>query len=348
MGATLRRSGVMVCALQISRVQGRGRTFGRAWTLLGCRGRCAFSWLWDSTTLIRRATPKSRCRRSSARDGLPTTPTANASGSAPLDVEVVRRPPNAEVLRGIYEPFKPHILHFIGHGDLTPGDEPRLRFDLSIAPPSKWGWTRQEIAAFLGNTDWKPRLVFLNACRSGASPTDTDNPEHCRSIADVFLVKGVRAVVAMQGDIRGPQAEGLAEVFYTRLAAGDPVDVALASARFVVSAAEKEGYKKRDWALPVLSLCCLPKDALPMMPRLVPPEAERVEKNSEFAGVSTFVDCHDERRRVFRAFHPPPRPDPDPLKHRLIVAGPEGVGKTSLRAHLHGGGGPAKASGLLD
>jgi hypothetical protein len=248
-----------------------------------------------------------------------------------LDVEVLPRPNNADEVGDSYERFKPHILHFIGHGDAPKDERPRLRFDLSrTTTPKLWRWTDDEIGAFLKNAKWKARVVFMNACRSADASTGSDDPVMSQSIADVFLRSGVQAVVAMQGDIRGGLAAVLAEVFYLRLAAGDPIDVALAAARYVVGSVEHEGLIRRDWALPVLSLTCPPKHVLPMMPRLRPPDDDPVETCPDFAAVSTFVDRQEPRRRVFRLFHPPPRPDSEPRRHQIVVIGPEGVGKTSL------------------
>jgi CHAT domain-containing protein len=67
--------------------------------------------------------------------------------------------------------------------------------------------------------DWKPHLVFLNACRSaqdGRSVTLGVLAPLCSK----FLARGAQAAIAMQGDIKSVAAGTLAGVFYESLQPG--------------------------------------------------------------------------------------------------------------------------------
>jgi len=93
-------------------------------------------------------------------------------------------------------------------------------------------------------TPSRARLVVLSACESengkffaGAGPI---------GLARAFLVGGARAVVATQWPVTAITVD-LMRVFYTRLAAGDPPDEALRSAKEVIRHDPRTG-NPIDWA----------------------------------------------------------------------------------------------------
>ena len=57
-----------------------------------------------------------------------------------------------------------------------------------------------DIVANLGQWNWRPRLVFLNACRTADGVINTFD---AHNIATAFNKAGVAATIANQGDIPG-------------------------------------------------------------------------------------------------------------------------------------------------
>jgi len=126
---------------------------------------------------------------------------------------------------------KPHILHFIGHGDagqitLAYGendDTERLKTRTSSGPQVRWLSAPEFRRLF--DYPGKPRVVFLQACNGSASPTNS------LSCAQELIQAGVPAVIAMQHSIRAIDAARFAAVFYQKLARGADVDEAVRAGR---------------------------------------------------------------------------------------------------------------------
>ncbi|HET9221651.1 MAG TPA: CHAT domain-containing protein [Roseiflexaceae bacterium] len=115
-----------------------------------------------------------------------------------------------------------HVLHMLGHGDVdTASGEGILIFEDADGAPEEVGaeLLRVQIQKQRGQT----RLVLLNACL-GALPAG-DDPFGSLGVA--LLRGGVPAMIAMQFELADDAAVELARVFYTELAAGAPVDMAL-------------------------------------------------------------------------------------------------------------------------
>ena len=146
-----------------------------------------------------------------------------------IDIKVVPRP-TIEKLQGEYKDFKPHIFHFIGHGELI-GNDGCLVINVfdekaqKYAPPVKW--TAAQIFANFQTWRWLPRLVFINACRSDAQNSTTEDIRmQAWSIGDVFRRLSVPAVLSMQADIKGDLAGTFAGIVYKGLAELKPLDEA--------------------------------------------------------------------------------------------------------------------------
>lgn len=134
-------------------------------------------------------------------------------------------------LRQNLERFKPHILHFIGHGTAKPlSGGVLLLYDGEL--------TARDLA------DWLPpnvRLVVLSACR-------TASPARGKGTAETLMERGVPAVVAMQLPVRDPLSPSFSRELYSALAENRSLTEAVHQARSVIQGAGP------DWGVPALYL----------------------------------------------------------------------------------------------
>jgi CHAT domain-containing protein len=137
----------------------------------------------------------------------------------------------------------PHVVHWIGHGDLAAEvREGELLFeeeDRNAVPVPG-----AVLAEYFRDT--YVRLVVLNGCETGRIPEDP-----LAGVATALVRAGLPAVIAMQRPVLDDSAIRFSEALYTRLAAGDPVDVALSEARLALFTQDQESL---EWAIPVLHL----------------------------------------------------------------------------------------------
>jgi hypothetical protein len=161
-------------------------------------------------------------------------------------------------LRRAIEAFRPHVLHFVGHGRVDGGDAALELYD-SVAG-QRVPWTAQEFKTALQRQP--PRLVVLNACRTSAQAATPDAPiTVLATMADAASGAGAAAVVAMQHDVAGRAAALFAEALYGALADGALLDEALVRGRKRVG--DDLGYADANWALPVCTLNVPPEELLP-------------------------------------------------------------------------------------
>lgn len=154
--------------------------------------------------------------------------------------------------------FKPHIVHFIGHGDKTRGlalkmTDEELRQRARDRRPPKASWHDGDAIAQLFPNDPPPRLVFLHAC-------ETAQPNTLESLSDLardLVYAKVPAVVAMQYAIKTSDAAIFARVFYEELSNGRDVDEAVRAGREALGLPEFGGQGKwsdRRFGTPVVYL----------------------------------------------------------------------------------------------
>jgi nucleoid-associated protein YgaU len=139
---------------------------------------------------------------------------------------------------------KPHMLHFIGHGDFA-GNDGVIFLEgekQSTADPI----TGRRLAVLLRNHLGSLRFVFLNSCLGAA----VSRRDPFGGVAQNLIRRGIPAVIAMQFPIPDHVAVSLARHFYRYLAAGLPVDTALTSARAFLFA---RGYPV-EWGAPALHM----------------------------------------------------------------------------------------------
>ena len=139
--------------------------------------------------------------------------------------------------RGQEKPF--HVIHFIGHGQADdPGASLLLeRPDGTSDPVSAEDFSQMAVTRSLN-------LVLLNACET-ASAT-----HFLRSVAHALLTHGVPVVVGMQVPVLDRAAVDFANAFYTAFAAGEAVESALATARRLITQANRGA--AADWSIPAV------------------------------------------------------------------------------------------------
>jgi hypothetical protein len=122
--------------------------------------------------------------------------------------------------------FKPNIVHFIGHGELTP-DGGTIAF---IKPGGAADPVRADEFAEMLSHQADLKLVFLQACESALA----NRYARISGIAEALAVYKIPAVVAMQFKVENQIANNFAARFYSELAKGKPVDLAVKAGREAV------------------------------------------------------------------------------------------------------------------
>jgi len=159
-----------------------------------------------------------------------------------------------------------HIFHFIGHGKVYTGARDGtgvLGFELVEGTG-----THEVSARHLGDLlRGYPslRLVVLNSCL-GARASEADA---FSSVAGALVKRTIPAVLAMQYQLSDRAAIAFAERFYTSLAAGAPVDRAVADARVHMNAQQEDSL---EWGTPLLLMRS--PDGILFTPSSAPPVVE--------------------------------------------------------------------------
>jgi hypothetical protein len=168
------------------------------------------------------------------------------AGRADVAVTCLRQT-TLKALREKLLEIDPHIVHVVGHGARLPASG-----EGAIVLEDETGGAHlvsgQTLADHL--LDHHVQLAVLNACGTARLSTDL-NASLLSGVATALIAGGVPAVIAMQRSISDQAAVRLSGVLYRRLAAGDPVDVAVAEARLALSTT---GIDHFEWATPVLYL----------------------------------------------------------------------------------------------
>jgi hypothetical protein len=160
---------------------------------------------------------------------------------------IVQKPATIEAVRQRLREETFHALHFLGHGGFVPETGlGRLYFETASrnSQPIDGDFFSDLVRDFPSL-----RLVVLNACRTAQVP-GSEVPPYA-TLGTALSLAGVPAVVAMQFTVSDTGAIRFSETFYQSLAAGDPVDVAVAGARRELYESE---HPSLEWAVPVLFL----------------------------------------------------------------------------------------------
>lgn len=162
-----------------------------------------------------------------------------------VEVRPLRRATLGELTDAL-RPGTVDVLHFMGHGDLEEETGDGLLYledDLGGPEPVSGELLSRQLRDFLPGV----RLVFLNACRTA----ETARAAPWAGMATALVRVGVGAVVAMQHRVADSTAEVFSREVYERLAAGAPVDEAVADGRLAI---RRDRSGSPEWATPALFL----------------------------------------------------------------------------------------------
>jgi hypothetical protein len=141
---------------------------------------------------------------------------------------------------------KPHIFHFIGHGQLqnAEGEEVgQIALVKKVFNTALWVDAGFFAGLFKRHL---PGVVLLQACESATLSTS----QAFAGVASKIVEENIPVVVAMQYEVSNITASQFAYEFYERLAKGEPVDIAAQNGRYTIALDTQ--YRKRDFATPVV------------------------------------------------------------------------------------------------
>jgi hypothetical protein len=226
-----------------------------------------------------------------------------------VDYDEIQQPARGIFLLRELERLKPHVLHFIGHGE-SDGDTGVLVMN---DEEGRWDWTAEDIINTMPIT---PRIAVLNACRSG----DLRPQAGTWQVADAFLQRGAHAVLAMQGDIDGHTAATFGAGLYQALLQDPAIDAAVAKGRQLALAV---GSGRRDFCLPTLTLARPPDRVLPRRLGIGQPQLNIVDM---LLPRQPFIDRKGDRRALLEHLS---RPAAEGVA-LTSIEGDTDIGKTAL------------------
>lgn len=138
-----------------------------------------------------------------------------------------------------------HVLHFMGHGSFDSATGTGV-----LLLETEDGRELQVPGEMLADhlRDCPPRLAVINACSSGRMDPQAGR-DLFAGVASALVMGGLPAVVAMHRPITDRAAIAFSKALYREIAAGEPVDAAVAEGRLAIY---RTDYSSIEWATPVL------------------------------------------------------------------------------------------------
>ncbi len=145
---------------------------------------------------------------------------------------------------------KPHIFHFISHGELKdekPQKQGRIALIDKISP-NQADWIDADLFGqlFLRH---RPRVVIIQSCESGASLAS----KAFASVASQVGIQKIPVVIAMQYEISNAIAQNFSVEFYKNIADNMAVDQAVQESRYSIGL--ETSHTTCDFAIPTLFMC---------------------------------------------------------------------------------------------
>jgi hypothetical protein len=151
------------------------------------------------------------------------------AGRLPISIETLQDP-TIDRLEDALRARRPHILHFMGHGDYDAhGEEGRIAL-VDDEGGTRWVSDRL-LAEILQHARAIPRLVVLHSCDGGR----VDYRANFAGMAPQLIRNGVQCVVAMQYAVTNRVAIDFSTTFYRHLSNGAPVDEAVQEGRWRIT-----------------------------------------------------------------------------------------------------------------
>jgi hypothetical protein len=164
-----------------------------------------------------------------------------------IETDILQQPTMSKFAAKIKH-FRPHVLHFIGHGKYDTERRGQLAF---VTDDNKAHWLNDKsFADFF--MKFQPHLVFLHACEGAYS----ESYGSFRGIALQLLSANIPAVVAMQYPIENRIATEFTKKFYQCLSEAKTLDIAVQLARLELGMYLQEGqtFSSRAFGSPVVYL----------------------------------------------------------------------------------------------
>jgi hypothetical protein len=156
----------------------------------------------------------------------------------PLDM------PTRQELRRKLRAFRPHVLHFMGHGKVD-NDTGSGWVYLQDEKGGPARLRAQDVAELFSGIP-APQLVVLNTCQSARGTLSVNGHG---SVAGALVSQGVAVVIAMQFAISDQAAVAFTAEFYTRLAEGASIDDAVTEGRLAMRSKVPDSF---EWCTPAL------------------------------------------------------------------------------------------------
>lgn len=150
-----------------------------------------------------------------------------------------------------FRAFKPHILHFVGHGKYRDADGEGV----IVVEDGSGGAAEldaKDMNALMRMVRGLPKLVIMAACKTAVSGDATPQDKHNAGFLGMgtrLIRAGIPAVIAMQYAIPSETASDFTHHLYQYLADGHPLDYAITQARFDIYFNSDD---KVFWAIPAL------------------------------------------------------------------------------------------------
>jgi hypothetical protein len=164
----------------------------------------------------------------------------------PIEIDTLETP-TVDNFQNRLGTFKPHIVHFMGHGQLDEDGEGQIALLGRDEQTAAW-CNFYTVAEYFRSVTPLPRLVFLHM-NEGASQTFTST---LKKLASDLLRSDVQAVLAMQCPILNNVAIRFCRKFYPALAAGEFIDSAVQAGRIEMIRTDPDRYTNRMFGGPVL------------------------------------------------------------------------------------------------
>jgi CHAT domain len=142
---------------------------------------------------------------------------------------------------------KPHLVHFVGHGDYNEREATGRVALVGLDGDAKWV-AAEDIGQLLRRAKASPRVVVLHSCEGGA----VDSQISFAGTAPQLVRDGVPCVVAMQYTVTPQSATAFAQAFYDALAEGLAVDEAAQRGRWEIASALSADQDPRLLGIPVV------------------------------------------------------------------------------------------------
>jgi hypothetical protein len=165
----------------------------------------------------------------------------------PVQISELDQPTIDSFLEAL-DKYKPHVMHYMGHGQFK-RDQERGEIAMLDEDGVSVKWVPDTVfGEFFRQTRATPSLVVLHLCEGGV----VDATANFAGLAGQLVLIGVQAVVAMQYPITNQAAISFSRAFYRELVKGMPVDDAVQIARYRITTEDLRAWDSRVFGTPVL------------------------------------------------------------------------------------------------